>query len=113
MQELEIAEAVIQEAQKTDAIDDCDLRSAPSLELCSTTEMLEVFSEFYDGNKQDMRGQYVDNIRIDSSVPLGAKEFDLDFTGSAEQVELPNMDFGVGTDAYDLKELLRGQIHSS
>ncbi|DBB06694.1 TPA: hypothetical protein ACH3X1_016698 [Trebouxia sp. C0004] len=32
MQELEIAEAVIQEAQKTDAIDDCDLRSAPSLD---------------------------------------------------------------------------------
>ncbi|DBA95997.1 TPA: hypothetical protein ACH3X1_001504 [Trebouxia sp. C0004] len=69
MQELEIAEAVIQEAQKTEAIDDCDVRSAPSLELCSTTEMLEVFSDFYDGDKQDMRGQYVDNTRIDSSVP--------------------------------------------
>ncbi|DBB12533.1 TPA: hypothetical protein ACH3X3_005326 [Trebouxia sp. C0006] len=81
MQELEIAEAVIQEAQRTDAIDDCDVRSAPSVELCSTTEMLEVFSEFYDGDKQDMHG-------------------------SAEQVELPNMDFGVSTDAYDLNELL-------
>ena len=57
MQELEIAEAVIQEAQRTDAIDDCDVRSAPSVELCSTTEMLEVFSEFYDGDKQDMHGQ--------------------------------------------------------
>ncbi|DBA75223.1 TPA: hypothetical protein ACH3X1_010517 [Trebouxia sp. C0004] len=68
MQELEIAEAVIQEAQKTEAIDDCDVKSAPSLELCSTTEMLEVFSEFYDGDKQDMRGGYVDNTRIDSSV---------------------------------------------
>ncbi len=44
------AEAVIQEAQRTDAIDDCDVRSAPSVELCSTTEMLEVFSEFYDGD---------------------------------------------------------------
>ncbi|DBA98798.1 TPA: hypothetical protein ACH3X1_014565 [Trebouxia sp. C0004] len=83
MQELEIAEAVIQEAQKTEAIDDCDVRSAPSLELCSTTEMPEVFSKFYDGDKQDMRG-------------------------SAEQVEIPNMDFGVSTDAYDLNELLRG-----
>ncbi len=58
MQELEIAEAVIQEAQQVDAIDDCDVGSAPSVELCSTTEMLEVFSEFYDGDKQDMRGQY-------------------------------------------------------
>lgn len=106
MQELEIAEAVIQEAQRTDAIDDCDVRSAPSVELCSTTEMLEVFSEFYDGDKQDMHGQNVDNTRIDSSVPFSAKEFDLDFTGSAEQVELPNMDFGVSTDAYDLNELL-------
>ncbi|DBA97864.1 TPA: hypothetical protein ACH3X3_012725 [Trebouxia sp. C0006] len=28
------------------------------------------------------------------------------YLGSAEQVELPNMDFGVGTDAYDLNELL-------
>ena len=101
-----IAEAVIQEAQRTDAIDDCDVRSAPSVELCSTTEMLEVFSEFYDGDKQDMHGQNVDNTRIDSSVPFSAKEFDLDFTGSAEQVELPNMDFGVSTDAYDLNELL-------
>ncbi|DBB00081.1 TPA: hypothetical protein ACH3X1_013937 [Trebouxia sp. C0004] len=44
----------------------------------------------------------------DSSVPFSAKEFDLDFRGSAEQVELPNMDFGVSTDAYDLNELLRG-----
>ncbi|DBB11857.1 TPA: hypothetical protein ACH3X3_006004 [Trebouxia sp. C0006] len=101
-----IAEAVIQEAQRTDAIDDCDVRSAPSVELCSTTEMLEVFSEFYDGDNQDMHGQNVDNTRIDSSVPFSAKEFDLDFTGSAEQVELPNMDFGVSTDAYDLNELL-------
>ena len=106
MQELEIAEAVIQEAQRTDAIDDCDVRSAPSVELCSTTELLEVFNEFYDGDKQDMHGQNVDNTRIDSSVPFSAKEFDLDFTGSAEQVELPNMDFGVSTDAYDLNELL-------
>ncbi|DBB08871.1 TPA: hypothetical protein ACH3X3_007517 [Trebouxia sp. C0006] len=68
--------------------------------------MLEVFSEFYDGDKQDMHGQNVDNTRIDSSVPFNAKEFDLDFTGSAEQVELPNMVFGVSTDAYDLNELL-------
>ena len=95
-----------QEAQRTDAIDDCDVRSAPSVELCSITEMLEVFSEFYDGDKQDMHGQNVDNTRIDSSVPFSAKEIDLDFTGSAEQVELPNMDFGVGTHAYDLNELL-------
>ena len=108
MQELEIAEAMIQEAQKADAIDDCDVRSAPSAEVCSTAEMVEVFSEFYHGDKQDMRGQYVDDNRIDSSVPFSAKEFDLDFTGSAEQVELPNMDFGVSTDAYDLNELLRG-----
>ncbi|DBA74386.1 TPA: hypothetical protein ACH3X1_011151 [Trebouxia sp. C0004] len=69
--------------------------------------MLEVFSEFYDGDKQDMRGQYVDDIRIDC-IPFNAKEFDPDFTGSAEQVELPYMDFGVSTDAYDLNELLRG-----
>ena len=108
MQELDIAEAMIQEAQKADAIDDCDVRSAPSVEVCSTAEMVEVFSEFYHGDKQDMRGQYVDDNRIDSSVPFSAKEFDLDFTGSAEQVELPNMDFGVSTDAYDLNELLRG-----
>ncbi|DBA79882.1 TPA: hypothetical protein ACH3X1_008207 [Trebouxia sp. C0004] len=50
--------------------------------------------------------QCVDDTRIDSSVPFSAKEFDHDFTGSAEQVELPNMDFGVSTDAYDLNELL-------
>ncbi|DBA78012.1 TPA: hypothetical protein ACH3X1_009104 [Trebouxia sp. C0004] len=68
--------------------------------------MLNTSSEFYDGDKQDMHGQYVDNTRIDC-VPFSAKEFDLDFRGS-EQVELPNMDFGVSTDAYDLNELLRG-----
>ena len=78
MQELKIAEAVIQEAH---AIDDCDVRSAPSVQLCSTTEMLEVFSEFYDGDKQDMRGQYASyDTRIDCSVSFRAKEFDLDLT---------------------------------
>ena len=90
---------------KADATDDCDVKSAPSLELCSPTEMLEVFSEFYDGNKQDKHGQCVDDTRINSSVPFSAKEFDLDLTGSAEQVKLPNVDFGVST---DLNELLRG-----
>ena len=37
---IDIAEAVIQEAQKAVAIDDCDVKSAPSVALCSTTEML-------------------------------------------------------------------------
>lgn len=42
-----------------------------------------------------MRGWYVDDTRIDSNVPFSAEEFDLDFTGSAEQVQFPSMDFGV------------------
>ncbi|DBA98220.1 TPA: hypothetical protein ACH3X1_001146 [Trebouxia sp. C0004] len=41
--------------------------------------MLEVVSEFrtYDGDKQDMRGRYVDDTRIDFSVPFSAKELTL------------------------------------
>ena len=31
--------------------------------------LVEVFSEFYGGDKQDMPGQYVDDTRIDSNVP--------------------------------------------
>ncbi|DBA97328.1 TPA: hypothetical protein ACH3X1_015066 [Trebouxia sp. C0004] len=89
LQELEIAETVIQEAQKVDAIDDCDVRSAPSVEMCSTSEMLNTSSEFYDGDKQDMHGQYADNTRIDSSVPFSAKEFDLDFRGSVSRWSFP------------------------
>ena len=51
--------------------------------------LVEVFSEFYGGDKQDMPGQCVDDTRIECS--FSAKKIDFDFTGSAEQVELPNM----------------------
>ena len=70
---------------------------------------MEVFTEFYEGDKKDMleSGRAVNNIHIEADVDVKAIEFDLEFEGaSAPEFSLPNMDFGTHTDSYNLEDLL-------
>ena len=79
IEELANAEAVAAEAAEDVEKDACDVRAAPSIELCSTEEMMSVFGEFYDGDKQDMARSRVNSTSTETSVDVSATEFDLDF----------------------------------
>ena len=96
--ELASVEAVAAEAAADIQNDACDIRAAASMDLCSTEEMLQVFHKYYDGDVQGMARSSINSTRIQANVDIQAKEFDLDFTGKVDQVELPDMDFGT-TDA--------------
>jgi hypothetical protein len=48
------AAAVEQEALDNLAQDACDIGSVPHLDLCSTTELMEVFTAYYHGDAEDM-----------------------------------------------------------
>ena len=74
--------------------DACDVRAAPSMDLCSTEEMLSVFEEYYESDVEDMARSRINSICIETGVNVQAKEFDLDFSGQADQVQVPNIDFG-------------------
>ena len=51
-EELANAEAVAAEAAAAEAEQDAfDIRAAPSMDLCSTEEMMQVFDEYYACNK--------------------------------------------------------------
>ena len=54
LETLAIADAVAEEVKENEAQDECETSSAVNLELCSTSEMMEVFSEYYEGDKHDM-----------------------------------------------------------
>ena len=34
--------------------DACDIRAAPSIDMCSTEEMMHVFDEYFQGDVQDI-----------------------------------------------------------
>ena len=91
------ADAVAAEATAEVEQDACDIRAAPSMDLCSTEEMMQVLNEYYEGDVQDMSRSTINNTNIQASVDVKAAEFDLDFSGKVDQVELPDMDFGTGT----------------
>ena len=108
LEELANAEAVATEAAADVQDDACDIRAAPSMDLCSTEEMLQVFHEYYDGDVQDMARSSINNTNIQVNVDIQAKEFDLDFTGKVDQVEIPDMDFGTSdADAWNVEDLLQ------
>ena len=56
--------------------------------------MMSVFEEYYENDVQDMARSRVNSTCIDTSVDVRAKEFDLYFSGQADQVQVPDMDFG-------------------
>ena len=93
-EELANADAVAAEAAAEVEQDACDIRAAPSMDLCSTEEMMQVFNEYYEGDVQDMSRSTINNTNIQASVDVKAAEFDLDFSGKVDQVELPDMDLG-------------------
>ena len=87
--------------------DACDIRAAPSMDLCSTEEMMSVFEEFYESDIKDMARSRINNTCIETGVDVQAKEFDLDFSGQTDQVQVPNMDFGTTEPgAWSVDELL-------
>ena len=92
-EELANADAVAAEAAAEIKQDACDIRAAPSMDLCSTEEMMQVFNEYYEGDIQDMSRSIINitNIQASIDVKAAAAEFDL-LTSVA--MELPDMDFG-------------------
>ena len=49
-EELANTEAVAAEAAADVEQDACDIRAAPSMDFCSTEEMLSVFEEYYESD---------------------------------------------------------------
>ncbi|DBB04326.1 TPA: hypothetical protein ACH3X1_012817 [Trebouxia sp. C0004] len=82
IEELAHAEAVAEAAAHDIEKDACDTRAAPSMELCSTEEMMSVFGEFYEGDKKDMARSHINSTCIEASVDVTAEEFDLEVAGS-------------------------------
>ena len=83
-EELANADAVAAEAAAEIKQDACDIRAAPSMDLCSTEEMMQVFNEYYEGDIQDMSRSIINitNIQASIDVKAAAAEFDLDFCGN-------------------------------
>ena len=46
---------------------------------------------YYEGDVQDMSRSTINNTNIQASVDVKAAEFDLDFSGKVDQVELPDI----------------------
>ena len=69
---------------------------------------MEVFSEFYEGDKHDMRqsDRLVSNSIIQADVDINAKEFDLDVLGATADFDLPNMDFGTNSESYNVEDMV-------
>ncbi|DBA91862.1 TPA: hypothetical protein ACH3X1_015996 [Trebouxia sp. C0004] len=50
--------------------DACDIRAAPSMDLCSTEEVIQVFNEYYEGDVQDMSRSSINNTNIQASADV-------------------------------------------
>ncbi|DBB01088.1 TPA: hypothetical protein ACH3X1_000981 [Trebouxia sp. C0004] len=88
LETLAIADAVAEEVKENEAQDECKTSSAVNLELCSTSEMMEVFSEYY-GDKHDMAQSHmqINDASINASVDIKAKEFDVDYEGTSAEFQ--------------------------
>ena len=93
-QELANAEAVGAEAAADIEKDAYNVRSAPSMDLCTTEEMMSVFQEYYAGDIKDMVRSNINNTCIEADVDVTANEFALDVSGKGDQVQTPALDFG-------------------
>ncbi|DBA91835.1 TPA: hypothetical protein ACH3X1_015972 [Trebouxia sp. C0004] len=111
IEELANAEAVAEAAAHDIEKDACDTRAAPSMELCSTEEMMSVFGEFYEGDKKDMHvhmaRSHINSTCIEASVDVTAEEFDLEFAGSVAEVSMPDLDYGNDDGGWDVANLLQ------
>ena len=76
-EELANADAVAAEAAAEVEQDACDIRAAPSMDLCSTEEMMQVFNEYYVGDVKDMARSNINNTSIQASVEIKAAEIRL------------------------------------
>ncbi|DBB04111.1 TPA: hypothetical protein ACH3X1_013161 [Trebouxia sp. C0004] len=112
IEELANAEAVAEAAAHDIEKDACDTRAAPSMELCSTEEMMSVFGEFYEGDKKDMARSHINSTCIEASVDVTAEEFDLEFAGSVAEVSMPDLDYGNDDRGWDVADLPKWHEHS-
>ena len=51
----------------------CDIRTALSMDLCSTEEMLSVFEGYYESDVKDMARSRINNACIETGVDVQAK----------------------------------------
>ncbi|DBA85727.1 TPA: hypothetical protein ACH3X1_005293 [Trebouxia sp. C0004] len=108
LETLAIADAVAEEVKENEAQDEWETSSTVNLGLCSTSEMMEVFSEYYEGDKHDMAQSHmqISDTSTNASVDVNAKEFDLDYEGTSAEFNLPDIDFGNTTDSFRVEDLL-------
>ena len=110
LEELANAEEVAKEVAQDIEKDPCDIRAASSMDLCSTKELMSVFTEFYDGDMQDMAKSHVNRACTEASVDVSATEFDLGFAGNVAQVSMPDMDYGDDDGGWDVDALLQAVV---
>ncbi|DBA95976.1 TPA: hypothetical protein ACH3X1_001489 [Trebouxia sp. C0004] len=69
--------------------------------------MMEVFSEYYEGDKHDMAQSHmqISDTSTNAYVDVNAKEFDLDYEGTSAEFNLPDIDFGNTTDSFRVEDL--------
>ena len=68
IEELANADPVADESAEDVEEDAYHVKTAPTMDLCSTAEMIQVFNEFYDGDKQDMARSQVNNTSIQARM---------------------------------------------
>ena len=77
------------------AIDNC-MHGLPIVQHRRNAQRLSVyvFEEYYESDVKDSQHQrHLYSIQFETGVDVQAKEFDLDFSGQADQVQVPNIDF--------------------
>ena len=80
--------------------------TSDSMELCDTTEMLEMFAEYYDADKEDAASRSVNASTIESAYDFNDKCFGLTYQGEGSFIEVPRNDHGDCDEEFDLGALV-------
>ena len=94
-----------QAAENAMCLNDCE-----SMELCDTSEMLQMFAEYTEGDKADMHaaGFAVNGVSIDAAFDINDSVFDLDFNGggSSGRAEIAEIDHGDNEEDFDVADCM-------
>ncbi len=74
------------------------------MELASTSEVLDMFAEYYEADRADASKTIVDNDRVDSSLDF--KDKALDSTKVVHSVTARASTMGNSTEVFDINTLL-------
>ena len=108
------AAAAVSQAEydrNTDFVDMGCTDLADSMELCDTSEMLDMFSEYYVADKADMEARQMQNIV--SPFGINDEAFSLGYMGGSNQSVEPRNDFGNSNDDFDVAALVRSANNES